>query len=146
VKILSPYLALLFLACAHHSASDPLVLKQAAETFHERVRWRDYRAAEQLIIPDRRGAFDAARAKHDDEHNLSISDYELQDARFAPDGKRAWVASRISWTRLPSVSEQSTRVDSEFIWQNGSWMLARQIGGPFAEELGPEYSLRTKDQ
>ena len=134
------YLALLFLACAHQSASDRDALRKTAETFHERIRWRDYRAAEAFIVPDRRAVFDSARQKLDDDHNLSITDYQLEDVRFAADGQRAWVVSRISWMRLPSASEKSARIDSEFVWQNGTWLLARQSGGPFVGELGDAYS------
>src|SRR5262249_35985056 len=100
------------------------------------------RAAGQFIVPDRRTTFDSARERLDDEHNLSITDYQLEDVRFSPDHKRAWVVSRISWMRLPSVSEKSAQINSEFVWQNGNWLLARQSGGPFVEELGADYPSR----
>lgn len=114
-------------------------MKKTAEMFHERIRWRDYPGAAELIVPDRRLLFESARQKLDDDHNLSITDYELEGVRFSSDGKRGWVVSRVSWMRLPSASEKNARIDSEYVWQNAGWLLVRQSAGPFAEELGAEY-------
>ncbi|HME90395.1 MAG TPA: hypothetical protein VKE49_03165, partial [Myxococcaceae bacterium] len=49
------------------------------------------------------------------------------------DGSTALVISRMSWMRLPSLSETTQLVTSEFVLRDGSWLLARQSGGPFAE-------------
>ena len=121
-------------ACAHiKRAADLESLKAAADTFHERIRWRDFRGASELIAPERRAAFQAARDSQRDERDLSITDYQLEDARLSADGSTALVISRMSWMRLPSLSETTQLVTSEFVLRDGSWLLARQSGGPFAE-------------
>ncbi len=114
-----------------------------------RVRWKDFRGAAELVVPERRDGFGNAREAKRDTRDLSITDYQLEDARLSPDGTRATVVSRISWTRLPSVSENSDLVTSEFVFRDGSWLLARQDAGPFAGELSgdlPEKNPRARSQ
>jgi hypothetical protein len=48
------------------------------------------------------------------------------------------VVSRVSWMRLPSVTEKTELVTTELIRKDGVWLLSRQQGGPFARELGDE--------
>ena len=113
-------------------------IRSAADSFHERIRWRDFRGAARLLIPERRERFEQALKARGDERDLSISDYELEQERISADGTVATVVSRISWTRLPSVTEKTELVTSEFIRADGVWLLSRQQGGPFARELGDE--------
>ncbi|MBI3184617.1 MAG: hypothetical protein HYZ28_20975 [Myxococcales bacterium] len=107
-------------------------MRPAAETFHQRIRWRDFRGAAELIVEERRQAFESESRAKDDERNLTVTDYRLEDARVSDDGQKATVVSRISWLRLPSVSEQSEMVTSEYVFRDGAWLLERQQGGPFA--------------
>ena len=113
-------------------------IRSAAESFHEDIRWRDFHGAAELLVPERRELFEQALKVRGDERDLSISDYDLEKVRISPDGKSAAVTSRVSWTRLPSVSEKTELVTSEFILRDGSWLISRQQGGPFALELGKE--------
>jgi hypothetical protein len=130
-------LAFVLGACAHApKLSTAEEIRSAAESFHERIRWRDFHGAGELLVPERREMFEQALKARGDERDLSISDYELEKVRISPDGKSAAVASRVSWTRLPSVSEKTEQVTSEFILRDGSWLISRQEGGPFALELG----------
>ncbi len=123
-------------ACAHiKSSADLEGLRAAAETFHQRIRWKDFRGAAELIVPERRASFQAAREAQRDDRDLSITDYQLEDARLSADGSSAVVVSRLNWTRLPSLSEASELVSSEFVLRDGTWLIARQSGGPFAREL-----------
>ena len=120
-------------------------MKPAIETFHQRVRWKDFRGATELLVPERRAAFEKARKDQNDNRDLSITDYQLEDVRLVDDGMRAIVVSRISWVRLPSVSEHPDLVTSEFVFQFGAWQLARQDSGPFAPELQAEYEWSPPD-
>ena len=123
-------------ACAHtKKKSDLESLRPVVESFHQRVRWKDYRVAARHIVPERRQDFERARRERQDDRNLSITDYEIEEVQLAEDGQRATVTSRIQWMRLPSVSEQTATVTSEFIHRDGTWFLARQLGGPFDGEL-----------
>ena len=125
--------------CAHTPKPGSLeLLKPAAETFHQRVRWKDFRGAAELLVPERRKAFEDARKRLNDDRDLQIMDYELEDARLA-DRDRAVVVSRLSWSRLPSLTVNTDTVTSEFVWFNGTWFLARQDAGPFARELEAPY-------
>ena len=110
-------------------------LKSSVETFHQRIRWRDFRGASELVLAERRDRFLAARATHHDDKDLSITDYQLEDMRLATDGLSAAVVSRIGWMRLPSVSEVSDLITSTWVFRGGTWYLARQDVGPFDPEL-----------
>lgn len=90
----------------------------------------------QMLVPERREAFDEARTTKSDDQDLSITEIEIEDAQISPDGKTALVISRYSWMRLPSTSVKSERVTSEWRLLAGAWFLARQVGGPFEQELG----------
>ncbi|MHB8874761.1 MAG: hypothetical protein ACYC8T_13815 [Myxococcaceae bacterium] len=126
-------------ACAHVPRSGGLeTLKPAIETFHQRIRWKDFRGASELVVAERRADFEKARHDLNDARDLSISDYQLEDVRLLDEGMRAIVVSRISWVRLPSVSEHTDLVTSEFVFE-GVWLLARQDLGPFTPELEPPY-------
>lgn len=127
-------------ACAHSPRTGSLEsLKPSAESFHQRIRWRDFLGAAELIIPERRQAYIEARMKLRDEKDLTITDFQLEEATLGANGLSAIVTSRIGWVRLPSVSENSELVRSEFVFRDGSWFLARQEGGPFAQELSAPF-------
>jgi hypothetical protein len=140
VKRLPALLLASFLgACAHTPTSSGVeTLKPAVEDFHLRVRWRDYASAAQYLAPERREAFEEARREKNDEKDLNITDYELEEVKLGQDGKTAKIRSRINWHRLPSVSEQSEKVYSEYEFREGRWLLVRQRGGPFNDELSRE--------
>jgi hypothetical protein len=137
IRLLAVLLAFaLGAGCAHtKKKSDLETLRPVVESFHQRVRWKDYRIAARYIVPERRQDFERARRERQDERDLSITDYEIEEVQVEEEGARAIVTSRIKWMRLPSVSEQSDTVTSEFIYREGRWMLEKQAGGPFDGEL-----------
>jgi hypothetical protein len=126
-------------ACAHGpKLGTAEEIRSTADSFHQRIRWRDFRGAAELLIPERRARFEHALKVSGAERDLSISDYELEQERISADGTVATVVSRVSWMRLPSVTEKTELVTSELIRKDGVWLLSRQQGGPFARELGDE--------
>src|SRR5688572_29071156 len=76
VKALLAFGTLLALGCAHvpKSTGAPGV-KSTAETLLERTRWKDFRGVAELVIAERRTAFEEARKRFDDAKNLNITDY-----------------------------------------------------------------------
>lgn len=127
--------------CAHaQRASSAEALKKSAENFHQRIRWKDFRSAAELIVPERRDTFTARREELNDERDLTISDYDLEDLELAEDGKSGKIVSRISWMRLPSLVEKTETVRSWFYLMNGSWLLGRMDRGPFADVLSEPYT------
>ena len=141
----APLLAALCVACAHTPEApkpDPAAVKLAAETFHRKARWKDFRGAAAMVVPDRRAQFVAACERRKDERDLEISDYELLDLRLDPSGDRAIVVSHVSWLRLPSLTEKTDTVTTEVVREGDVWLVARQDRGPFAEELGAPYRPR----
>jgi hypothetical protein len=131
--------AALFLACAHTSSADRAKGAQAAaEMFHHRARWRDFGGASLLLTPERRGAFERTRRLLGDERDLSIADYELDRVTLGGDGLSAQVVSRVSWHRLPSISQHDDTVVTELRCDDGAWLIGRQTGGPFDGELSDE--------
>jgi hypothetical protein len=127
-------LALFALAACATLRNKPDVdeLKPTIEAFHQRARWKDFRGAADLIVPERRTSYVKARMKTDDERDLFITDYELEDARISTEGV-AEVVTKLSWYRLPSVSAKTAVVSSVFVWREGKWWLESQDDGPFPE-------------
>lgn len=129
-------LALLGGACAHTPTSTGMEgLRPVVEDFHKRLRWKDFRGAARHLIPERREDFLRMRRELHDERDLSITDFEILEAAIAPDGMRAVITTRFQWMRLPSASEQTATVTSEFVFREGAWLLERQLDGPFEGEL-----------
>jgi hypothetical protein len=125
-------------ACAHGPrGASPETLKHAAEELHQRARWRDWRGVAELVVPERRQAFLAARKRGNDERDLTLTDYDILDVRISDTRVRGIVVSRIAWVRLPSVTEQHEEVTSRFEFIQGTWYLDSQEGGPFAPDLNP---------
>ncbi|WP_224249719.1 hypothetical protein [Hyalangium gracile] len=139
MRSLAPLLLLLALlggACAHTPRSSGLDgLKPLVQDFHKRVRWKDFRGAARVIVPESREQFLRARTDLQDERDLSITDFEILEIALAQDGMRATVTTRLGWMRLPSASEQTATVSSEWVYRDGAWLLERMEGGPFAGEL-----------
>lgn len=134
-RSLALLLALAVSACAHSKKSNLETLKPVVESFHKSIRWRDYRTAARFIVPERREDFERARRQLRDEEDLSVTDYELEDVTLSEDGMRATVISRVQWMRLPSASAKTATVTSEFVFRDGTWLLERQLDGPFDGEL-----------
>ena len=131
-------------ACAAWRARpDVEELKPAIEAFHQRARWKDFRGAADLLVPERRKAFVKARTKTDDERDLFITNFDLEDAKVSGAGL-AEVVSRISWYRLPSNVEKTATVTSVFVWRDGKWWLESQDEGPFPD-LMPAPELPASD-
>lgn len=124
---------LLLLSCAGIRAKPDIEeLKPAIEAFHQRARWKDFRGAADLIVPERRSAFVKERMKGGDEKDLFVTNFELEDAKISSDGV-AEVVSRISWYRLPSNVEKTVTVTNIFVWREGKWWLESQDEGPFPD-------------
>jgi hypothetical protein len=122
------------LACAHpKQTSNPDLLKPAIETFHQRIRWADWRGASELLVGERRDPFLAARKAENDGKDLQIADYTLEDFQLINGGLGASVVSRLSWVVMPSPSVKERTVRSEWFWLDGTWLLGRVIDGPFPE-------------
>lgn len=129
-------LALVLGACATVSKKSNLeTLKPTVERFHQAIRWKDFQSAARIIVPERRKDFQKARIELNDEKDLSITDYEIVDVKLSPDGNQATIQSRVQWMRLPSASERTALVTSEFVFRDGAWLLESQDEGPFEGEL-----------
>ena len=129
--------SLVFLACACATVKAPDVeeLKPTVEAFNQRVRWKDFRSAADLVVPERREAFVKGRSRLNDERDLFVTDFQLEDAQVQPDTQVARVVSKLSWYRLPSTSEQTATLTSVYAWRDGKWLLESQDAGPFEDLL-----------
>jgi len=122
---------LLGVGCASGGATLS-TLKSTYEEFEQRARWADDAgAAAQLVVPERRSAFLAARTR--DAKDVSISEIELLDVRQSEDGQKATVTSRFRWVRLPSTSEKIEDVKSLWVVRGNDWLLQSMEGGPFPD-------------
>jgi hypothetical protein len=120
-------------ACATVPKGDLDALKPAIESFYQRARWKDFRSAAELIVPERRTSFLQARATANDEKDLFITNVELDEAKLSADTLSARAYARVSWYRLPSTTEETKAVTSLFVWREGAWLLESQTAGPFPE-------------
>ena len=126
----------LAMVCATTKKGDADALKPTLEVFHGEMRWKNYRSLSQLIVPEKRDGFMKASLARNDEKNLFVTDYTLEDCRLnVPDQTTAVCISKVSWYRLPSASEKTVTVATTLSWQGGQWLVDRQSDGPFAEEL-----------
>jgi hypothetical protein len=125
-------------ACAHlRGEGDVEALKPAVEAFHQALRWKDFRGAADRLVPERRAAFLKARLKNEDERDLFVTDFQLEDAQIAPDRKSATVVSKLSWYRLPDSTQRTAVVTSQLVWRDEAWLVDSQDDGPFVSELAP---------
>jgi hypothetical protein len=116
---------------------DAEALKPAIEAFHQALRWKDFRAAADRLVPERRAAFIQARLKNQDERDLFITDFQLEDAVVARDQRSATVVSKLSWYRLPDSVEQQAVISTTMVWRDSAWLVESQDDGPFSPELKP---------
>jgi hypothetical protein len=128
-----PLLAWLLLgvvAC-HEGGSTQAKLKSTYEDFEQKARWGEGAAVAQLLVPERRSQFLAARAR---EHSdLNITDIELVNVVTSDDGSHATVTSRWRWYRLPSTSEQVSESKGIWVAKGGEWLLESMQGGPYPD-------------
>lgn len=130
--VTSAVLSMLLAGCAH-MPPDLEELKPTVESFHQRLKWRDFRGAAEIIVPEKRAAFIRGRVKAKDEDDFQVSEYQLEDAVTSPDKSVAMVVSRLAWVKLPSPSEQKVTITNKFVWRDKAWFLESQDSGPFPE-------------
>jgi hypothetical protein len=128
-----PLLACLCLGVVgcHQGGATQSALKSTYEDFETKARWGESAAVAQLIVPERRDAFLAARAR--DGSDLSITDIELLNVTPSEDGERATVTSRWRWLRMPSTSEQAQEAKATWVARGGQWLLESMQGGPYLD-------------
>lgn len=119
--------------------------QKAADLFHHRIRWKDFGGAALLIVPEKRTAFEEGRRLLRDDRDLSVADYQLDEIQLGADQLSARLISRIVWYRLPSVTSHEDTVVTDLVWRDGAWLIARQEGGPFDEELSGPYEPPSAD-
>lgn len=129
-------MALTFSNCATIPKGEIEDLKPAVRAVHQSFRWKDFRGAAEMMVAERQEAFIKARTRLNDDKDLFITNFELEDAKLSPDLLVAKAVTRISWYRLPSTNEQTATVTSIFVWRDGIWQLESQDDGPF-EDLKP---------
>ena len=122
--------------CATAPKGDLDLLKPTLDAFHGRMRWKDYGQLPALLVPEKRPAFLKACNARDDEKNLFVTDYQLEDCAMTPEDQTVAICtSKVSWYRLPSASEKTALIATTLKWQGGQWLVDKQSDGPFAEEL-----------
>jgi len=128
-----PLLAWLLLGVVgcHEGGATQAKLKSTYEDFELKARWGEAGAVAQMLVPERRSQFLAARGR---EHSdLNITDVELVNVTPSEDGSHATVTSRWRWYRLPSTSEQVSESKGTWIARDGEWLLESMQGGPYPD-------------
>jgi hypothetical protein len=132
-RTLSAALLFLLVAGCAHSVFEASAgqLKTDAEDFEKSLRFQDYGGAAQLVTPQKRQAFLAARRR--EANDLTITDMEVVDVQMSQDAKHAMVMSRMRWVKLPSATEVTAEVHESWLATGSSWQLVSLAGGPFPE-------------
>ncbi|MHB1845526.1 MAG: hypothetical protein ACYCWW_11915 [Deltaproteobacteria bacterium] len=127
---LRPLLLLLALvSCANvPRTGDPEALGHQAELYFKAIRWKDFVAAAAFLPPDKRAEWRRETIRRHDERDLSITAYDVEETRLTKSGGRTFV--KVSWVRLPSISEQTDLVELRWRYVEGAWQLTDEIGGP----------------
>lgn len=125
----------LLMGCATTSGGDVDALKPTITALHENMRWKQLQQFGQQLLPERRDAFAAACLSRDDEKNLFVTEYQLQECKVLEDKTFAVCLSSVSWYRLPSNSTKTVTLATTLKWKGGMWLVDRQSDGPFGEEL-----------
>src|SRR5262245_62053237 len=70
-----------FVGCAHDARRERgRQLEETAKKLHLMMRWKDFQAASEMIVLEKRTRFTAVRVELGDERDLTIADYEILDA------------------------------------------------------------------
>src|SRR5690242_5137621 len=105
-------------SCATVNKGDVDALKPTLEFIHGEMKWKNYRAVAKQVVPEKREAFTKACDKRDDEKNLFVTDYQLEDCTVnASDQTMAVCMSKVSWYRLPSATEKTVTVATTLKWE-----------------------------
>jgi hypothetical protein len=131
--LLFPLLILSACAGTHSGGQSPEALKKAAQRFFHDVRWRDFASAAAQLVPEKQDAFSRARRHAHDDKDLSITEYDLEEVKLAPDALSGQAIVSLSWVRIPSVTVESAEIETDFVYQDGQWRVARMDGGPFED-------------
>ena len=115
---------LALIGCAHNQQGDEL--EAANNVFAKSIRWSDLKGWGQQVVPERRAEFVTLAAT--DEDNLKVNDYEVEDVQIS--GDKAIVRGRVSWYRLPSITNKTERMNVLWERKNGTWLITSIVGGP----------------
>src|SRR5438105_4172571 len=117
----------LFFACATTNKGDLELLKPTLEAFHGSMRWKNYLQIPAQLVPEKREGFVKGCNARDDEKNLFVTDYQLEDCTATPEDQTVAICmSKVSWYRLPSTTEKTVMVATTLKWQGGQWLVDRQ--------------------
>ena len=130
-----PIAALTLIACATVPHGDVDALKPTLKMFHEGMRWKDLHSLPIHVVPEKRAAFAKAADDRNDEKNLFVTDYQLEECKVQADQTIAICYSKVSWYRLPSATEKTVMMATTLKWEGGAWLIDMQSEGPFVEEL-----------
>ncbi len=129
---------LALIGCAHGSHGDEL--EAANNVFTRAIRWSDLKGWAQQVVPERRTEFLKLAAT--DEDNLKINEYEMEDVQIISSDK-AIVRGRVSWYRLPSITNKTESMIVLWERKGGTWLITSIVGGPLPlplPELAPVHS------
>jgi hypothetical protein len=134
-RIAAVLIGLLSAGCSTFKG-DVSALKPTVQAFHESMRWKELRRAADMLMPERRDAFNKACKAREDEKNLFVTEYELEDCKLTPpQGVEAICYSKVTWYRLPSANTKTVSIATTLKWKGNLWFIDKQSDGPFAEEL-----------
>lgn len=118
---------------------DLELLRSSVQSWHQYIRWGDFRGAQKFLAPERRFDFLKELLEREDDENLKINEFELEDAQLL--GRTATALSKITWHRLPSVVTKTDLVVTHWEYREGAWYIVGIENGPIPMEKKPGTAL-----
>jgi len=115
-------------SCAKASYLRPGYLppQEAADRYHNAIRWRDYETAKMMIAPRSYAAFD--RFVDENRGTLNVSEYKIGKLVIKDRGNKAEIKVERTFFMSSSMKEQKEELLQTWYLIDGKWCLS---GPPF---------------
>lgn len=117
-------MALLLVACNQQRPSQAELLKMAASTYNEGLRWKRYTDCAGLMPPEQRDGF--LRRMEDERDDLSFVEYDVRRMDLNADTTAATIEVDYTWFRMPSTTLQTTRMRQRWAVVEDAWVMFEQ--------------------
>jgi len=109
-------LVLLLVACSSHVQPTAKLAEMSRDDFMSAMRWKTFKAAASLMLPELRQDFIKTFASLKD---IDITDVRLEDLQVSDEGRRFETTVEIDYYLLPSVTVKTFRFDQTWLFMAG---------------------------
>ncbi len=110
------FLLLTVVACANQIQPVSEIGEMSRDDFMNAMRWKQFKVAAELMLPEYRNDFMAACAKV---KGIHITDVRLMNLRNSAEGRRFETTIEMDYYLLPSVSVKTFSFDQTWVFFDG---------------------------